>query len=81
MKKSARNHDYDLKLVDEQQTTIRRQEVSLLIYEGTDSTGTPMRQVISRVFKGKTDMIMLLIIGIQSNWDQNEIDTFIKSIK
>lgn len=81
VKKSARNHDYDLKLVDEQQTTIRGQEVSLLIYEGTDSTGTPMRQVVSGVFKGKTDMIMLLIIGVQSNWDQNEIDTFIKSIK
>ena len=81
MRESAGNQGYEMELVDEQEITIRDQQVSLLIYEGTDDTGNAMRQVVSGLFKGKNSLIMLFIGGSEANWNQEEIDSFIASIK
>lgn len=81
MQRSMGDRNFDVQLVDEQTRTIRGQEVDLLIFEGTDSTGTQVRQIISELFEGKNGMVMLMVIGAESSWNQSEIDTFIDSIR
>ena len=69
-----------LKLVDVKKMTIRGEEVDVATYEGTDDNGFVMRQLIS-TFPGKDGTAMLMIMGAAQTWDQEEIDTFIKSIR
>lgn len=68
-----------LKLVDVKKMTIRGEEVDVATYEGTDDNGFVMRQIIT-TFPGKDGTAMLMIMGAAQAWDQEEIDTFIKSI-
>jgi hypothetical protein len=81
IKRSMGRQGYEMKLVAEQGITLRGQQVSLLIYEGTDGNGVPMKQVVSGLFKGKNSQVMLFIAGKAANWNQEEIDTFLESIK
>ena len=69
-----------LKLVDVKKMTIRGEEVDVATYEGTDDNGFVMRQLIS-TFPGKDGTAMLMIMGAAQTWDQEEIDTFIKSLR
>jgi len=79
---SLGKQDYEMKFVDEQEITIRGQKVSLLIYEGTDENGVLMKQVMSDFFEGKKNSkVMLSFEGKVANWNQEEIDAFIESIK
>jgi len=75
------NFDLDLELVDKQTATIRGQPVELFIYEGADREGTPVRQVVSQLFEGKSGLVMLLIMGPEAGWDQAEVEAFLQSIR
>lgn len=81
MQKSSNRQGYDVKLVEEQEVTIRGQQVNLMIYEGTDESGSPIKQIVSGLFDGKKSKVMLFIMGQESSWNQEEIDLFISSIK
>lgn len=82
MEWSSEKQNYEMKLIDEQEITIRGQKVSLLIYEGTDENGVHMKQVTSGLFEGKNNSkVILSIAGKVANWNQKEIDIFIESIK
>jgi len=81
MQRSSNRQGYEMKLVEEKEVTIRGQQVSLMVYEGTDENGNPMKQIVSGLFDGKNSKVMLFIMGQESNWNQEEIDSFILSIK
>ncbi len=81
MKESMGNADYSLSLVDQQKTTIRGQDVTLYVYEGTNSSGEKMREIISSGFTGKSGSLFLMIIGPVENWDLMTINWFIGSIR
>lgn len=81
IQRSSNRQGYDMKLVEEQEVTVREQQVNLMIYEGTDENGNPMKQIVSGLFDGKNSKVMLFIMGQESNWNQEEIDAFIASIK
>jgi hypothetical protein len=70
----------DLKLVDQTTATIRDEEVTLNIREGSDSEGNQLRQMTG-VFTGNGGPALLMVIAPQDRWDQELIDTFIQSIQ
>jgi hypothetical protein len=37
--------------------------------------------VVSSVFEGKNGNVMFWIMGLESEWDQTEIDAFINSLR
>ena len=69
-----------MEVVETKEMTIRGTETEVIIYEGTDQSGIVMRQLIT-TFPGKGGTAMLMIMGNVQNWDEEEIDTFIESIK
>jgi hypothetical protein len=81
MQRSSNKQGYNMKLVEEQEITIRGQQVPLMIYEGTDENDVSMKQIVTGLFDGKNSKVMLFIAGKVSNWNQEEIDAFIESIK
>ena len=70
----------DLQYVDTIQTTIRDQNVTLTVQEGTDSNGTAIRQ-LTGVFPGKNGMAVLMIAGPTQTWDQQAVDAFLSSLR
>jgi len=81
MEKSSNRQGYDMELVGEQEVTIKGEQVNLMTYEGVDEKGNSMKQIVSGLFDGKNSQVMLFIMGQDSNWNQEEIDAFIASIK
>ncbi len=69
-----------LELKEVKKMTIRGEERQVAIYEGTDSNGTSMRQLVAS-FPGKNGTAMLIVMGSPSNWDSDKIDKFIESIQ
>lgn len=69
----------DLKLVKVENLTIRGEEVEVTTYEGTDESGSLIRQLITS-FPGKDGTAMLMVMGPAQGWDQDVIDDFITSI-
>ncbi len=66
--------------VDEWETTIRGQQVSVLEFEGSSEDGVPMRQ-LTTVFDGESGSVFLMVVGEQADWNQAEIDDFFASIR
>lgn len=69
----------DMQVVEVKNMVIRGEEVEVTIFEGTDTNGYVMRQLITS-FPGKDGTAMLMIMGSPSAWDDNMIDDFIESI-
>ena len=69
-----------MQVVEVKTMVIRGEEVEVTIFEGTDTNGYVMRQLITS-FTGKDGTAMLMIMGSPSTWDENEIDDFIESIR
>jgi hypothetical protein len=69
-----------MELVKVEQQTIRGEETEVATYEGTDSNGVVLRQIITS-FPGKDGTAMLMIAGPANLWDQDLIDAFIESIR
>jgi hypothetical protein len=68
-----------MELKEVKKMTIRGEERQVAIYEGTDSNGTTMRQLIA-TFPGKNGTAMLMIMGTPTSWDDSKINKFIESI-
>jgi hypothetical protein len=68
-----------MKIVGQTRVTIRDQETTLTISEGTSSDGQSYRQV-SGVFQGKGGPAMVMIMGPIDEWNQAGVDAFIASI-
>jgi hypothetical protein len=68
-----------LELKEVKKMTIRGEETDVVIYEGTDQSGTSMRQLVT-TFPGKDGNAMLMIMGSPEYWNEDEIDQFIESI-
>jgi len=81
MQRSMGNRNFSVELVDEQDRTIRGQDVTMFVYAGTDSNGNQIKQVVSELFEGKNGSIMLMVVGEESGWNQTEIDAFLDSIR
>ena len=82
LRQAMQREKWDMRLVDDKETTIRGQEVTLYIYEGVDENGEATRQVVSRPFEGKNgQMTIVYISGSEAGWNQSEIDAFIDSIR
>lgn len=81
MNQTVGERNWKMEFVEEVPRVIRGQEVNLMIYEGVDENGTPMRQIISNTFKGKNGQMILWMAGSKAGWDQPAIDTFINSIR
>jgi len=73
--------DVSLEFVDSTTVTIRDEEVELSTYEGVDEDGNEFREIISEMFDSKGGPTMLLVAGRVEEWNQTEINTFIKSIR
>ncbi len=70
----------DMRLVEVKKKTIRGEETEVALYEGTDSEGNDMRQLIT-TFPGKGGTVMLMVMGETGTWDQGMVDDFIESIR
>lgn len=81
MNQSVGERNWKMELVEETSRMIGSQPVTLLVYEGVDENGTPMRQIISNTFSSKNGQIMLWMAGSKASWDQSAIDAFINSIR
>jgi hypothetical protein len=67
-------------LIEEKPVTIRGQETTLSISEGTSSDGTNYRSAIA-TFQGKGGPCMLMIAGPIEEWDIERVEAFIASIQ
>ena len=68
-----------MKVVDVKKMTIRGEDVEVTTYEGTDTNGFTMRQLIT-TFPGKDGTAMLMVMGAAQGWNETEINKFIESI-
>ncbi|MBN2003512.1 MAG: hypothetical protein JXA21_09165 [Anaerolineae bacterium] len=71
----------ELELVEEKEMTIAGQETQVLIYEGTNSEGAAVREVVTSMFKANGKQTIVMIIGPISTWPEEEMDAFLLSIK
>lgn len=70
----------NMQVVDTIQTTIRDQNVTLTVQEGTDAEGTSIRQ-ITGAFAGRNGAAMLMIIGPTQSWNQEAVNSFLASLR
>lgn len=68
-----------LKLVETRNVTINGKETTLNVSEGEDANGTAYRQWIT-TFPGKTGLVILLIQGRISQWDDAVFNEFLSSL-
>jgi hypothetical protein len=68
------------KVVDQIPATIRGQDTTLVVTEGSNSDGQTYRQVLG-MFPGKGGQAMVAFERPTSSWDQAEVDAFIASIR
>lgn len=80
MARNLQQQSMNLQLVDTRLVRLRDQDVSLFYYQGTDQQGNPIRQVVSSAFRGKNGMVMIMILGNEDGWRQENIDAFFTSI-
>jgi hypothetical protein len=71
---------YTLEKVGTLPRTIRGNPTEIGVYEGSNQSGTKVRQLIG-VFEGKNGTAFLMVTGSIANWDQRSIDAFIASMK
>lgn len=71
----------DAKTLEERKVTIRGEETTLTITEGTRSGGVAVRQATA-VFTSKSDRpAMFMAMGPADAWDDEALDAFIASLK
>jgi len=70
-----------MEFVREEIRTIRGENTIFEIYESFGEYDPPTRIVLSSVFPGKSENIILVFAGPISTWDQQLVDNFISSIK
>ena len=70
----------DLTVMDQQPVTIRGQEVTLVLSEGTDEDNQAMRQATA-VFQGKEGPALLVFSESANAWNQAAVDAFLASMQ
>ena len=70
----------EMRLVGQEQVTIRGEPVILTIREGTTEGGQRLRQATG-LFRGRGGPTMLMVMGEATAWDQSLLDRFIASIR
>jgi hypothetical protein len=73
-------YDAQTTLIEEKPVTIRRQETTLSINEGTSSDGITYRSAIA-TFQGRGGPSLLMIAGPIEEWDIEMVEAFIASIQ
>jgi len=72
--------DAQTTLLEEKPVTIRGQETTLSISEGTSSDGTTYRSAVA-TFQGKGGPSMLMVAGPIEEWDIEMVEEFVTSIQ
>ena len=65
---------------DTGEATICGQQVTLLVYDGADEGGVSTRHVVSGWFDLDGKLTRLEIYGPIEDWDQAQVDAFVRSI-
>ncbi|MDX9863188.1 MAG: hypothetical protein RBT34_00130 [Anaerolineaceae bacterium] len=85
LQKSARRatntEGYNVELVDKSIAAIRGQAVAVYTYEGRDIHDEMIKHEITGTFTGKDGAVFLAFMGYTWEWDQEEIDAFMDSIR
>jgi hypothetical protein len=78
----SNNHWYDAQttLLEQEPVTIRGQETTLNVSEGTSSEGGTYRSAVAR-FEGRGGPSLLLIAGPVDEWDMQMVEDFVASIR
>jgi hypothetical protein len=79
MEQQSSNQQVQTIVVGTQRVNIKGKPVTFTISEGT-SNGRTVRQMLG-AFPGKKGMVMLMISGVTTAWDQKVIDRFLASIR
>ena len=69
-----------LTVIENRTTTVRGQEVTLVVSEGTNSENVAYRQVTAG-FQGKGGPAMLVLSQSVELWNQESVDAFLQSIQ
>jgi hypothetical protein len=79
---SAQNRDLtrELTVVSNEQRVVRNQDVTVTISEGTNGEGMPYRQLLV-AFEGKGGTALLVMNETVSQWDGNDINSFLNSFR
>jgi len=84
LEQAARGQGYgeygQLKAVGSKDVTIRDQQVHMIVSEGINSEGTPVR-ALSGMFTSRGGSTLLVIMGQTAAWDDAGVDAFIASIR
>jgi len=84
LRENAPEGSYDrttrMEVIDQQKVTIRGQEVTLLVSEGTNHEGQAFRTV-SGMFQGKGGRTLVNVSAPVDAWDQATVDSFLASIQ
>ena len=84
IEQAAQTRGYDrytrTQVVGQQQVTVRGQTITLVLSEGTNSSGQPYR-TLTGVFQGKGGPALLSVEAPLSQWNQAEVDAFLASIR
>ncbi len=70
-----------LQTVGQQQATIRGQQVTLNVSEGTNSSDGVPYHALTGIFQGKGGPVLLAIGGPKATWNEQEVAAFIASIR
>jgi leucyl aminopeptidase len=68
-----------LKVVETRNVTIDGKQTSLTVSEGSNSSGMPIRQWMT-AFKEKSGIVLVMIRGAISEWDDATWNSFLASI-
>lgn len=77
---NIRWYDAQTTLIEEKPVTIRGQETTLSISEGTSSDGVAYRSATA-TFQGRSGPSLLMIAGPLDEWDSEMVEAFIASIQ
>lgn len=67
-------------VIEQKPVTVRGQETTLTISEGTSSDGTAYRTAIAN-FQGKGGPAVVMIAGPMEEWDSDMVEAFVASIQ
>jgi hypothetical protein len=73
--------DFEVQHVELQEALICGQQVTLFVSEGTDREGNELRDVTSDWFRVNGKSTIVYIVGRIEDWDQAQVDAFIRSIR
>ena len=70
-----------LELVRNATTLVKGQELDFAVYESFGEYDDPARIIVSEVFTGNFDDIVILFAGPTNSWDQQMVNDFLASIR